>query len=427
MKLSINLKLLSLYIFTFILIYFPNLSYYIKINGIIIYIIFLSLYLIKNLLSKNTKFMNFFKDKTVFTFIILNILYTIYYAIRTSIAGTNIFDLYNLRIIQNMFPILILMGVIIIYCELDKLKFDKFKKYKFIINIATFQGFLCLLMIIFPSFRQVAYNIFYQGSSKINIYISASRLYGICDGNYTYAFQILHSILGLFSLCIAYFFKKPKLYINTLLIISVSILNGRTGILIFLFGFVLLLLYILISEKKIFKFLKYSFFIFLAISLTFIFIQKFLPSTAKIFEHAINDVLNFNNNSYNDTNETYQLISGIKLPNTFFNIIFGAGYRIYGGAGEKFGNYQTSDIGFVNDIFMVGIFSLLFLYNSYFIFMRKIFKSKDSVKFNKVFMFLLFVSIIFANFKGELFRSQMLISSLLIILLFIYKEVCNND
>ena len=86
-----------------------------------------------------------------------------------------------------------LIGVCIIYNELDEMNYNKKGKYKFVINVALIQSFIAINMVIIPEFRSIAYNIFYNGSNEINTYISASRLYGICDGDYTYSFQILHS------------------------------------------------------------------------------------------------------------------------------------------------------------------------------------------------------------------------------------------
>lgn len=427
MKLTINFRFIFIFLFTFILMYFPNLSYYIKVDGIILFLLFLGMYILKYIISRNHDVLRHFKDKNVILFIILNILFTLYYAIRTSIAGTSLFDFYNLRIVQNLFPILILIAVIIIYYELNCLKYSKFEKFKFIINVATFQGVLCFLMIIIPSFREVAYNIFYQGSSEINIYISASRLYGICDGNYTYSFQILHSFLALFCLNFAYFYKKPKLYINVFLILLVSILNGRTGLLIFAVGFIFLLFYILFKERKLIKFIKYILLIFL-FSITVITVaNKYLPTTAKLFNHAINDVIGFKNNTIDENNETAHLFSMIRLPNSDLHKIFGAGYRIYGDAGHKFGYFESSDIGFVNDIFMCGVFSILFLYNSYLLFFKYIVRSKKNCNFEKITSLILLISILFSNFKGELFRSQMQISVVLILLYFMYSGVKKDD
>lgn len=426
MKKTINLKLILLYIYAFIVIYIPDLSYYIKVNGVVLFIIFTSVFLIKYMGLKEKDFFKIFSKKPIFIFICLNIVFALYFAIRTAIAGISLLDFYNLRIFQNLIPIFCLVGVCIVYYELDKMKFLKKDKYKFIINVALIQGIIAISMIFIPAFRNVAYNIFYKQSTDINIYISASRLYGICDGNYTYSFQILHSILALFTFYFAYFYKEKKYYLYAVIIFLVTVLNGRTGIIIFLIGLVLLLVYIIIKEQKILKAVQIVIATLTLGIIAYMIIIKFLPNTTTLIMHAINDVISFANEN-DDTTEVYALVNGIFLPPGIVNKIFGTGYRVYAKYGYNFGFNQSSDIGFVNDFFMGGIFYIILVYYSYLQLIFIIRRDKTENDFEKIMAVTVLISVIISNIKGEVFRSQMQIATILFLLIFmLFKEKKNE-
>lgn len=424
MKRNINLKLLVLYLYAFILLYIPDFSYYINVDGVFLYSILTILFLAKNALL-DKKFFQIFKKKPIFMFILFNILFTLYYMVRTSIAGVSIIDFYNLRILQNMIPSIVLIGVCIIYYELEKMNFNKRKKYKFIINLAIIQSLISLSMVLIPSFRVVAYNIFYKGSSDINIYISSSRLYGICDGNYTYGFQILTSFLAVFSFIFAYFYKEKKYYIFSLFILVTTILNGRFGIIIYGVSIALFIIYIIISEKKLITALKVSFIIFMLIGILWNVLVNYVPNTANLVVHAIEDITSFIHEKDSST-EVGMLMNSVQLPKGL-DVIFGSGYRIYGGAGIPFGHSESTDIGFINDIFMAGIFSVILLYGTFSKMIFSIRKNKNNTKFERVMAMLLIVAMCMSNIKGELFRSHLQIAGIVLLLVFMLLGDNKND
>lgn len=413
-----NIKLIILYLYAFLLVYLPDFSHYIKLNGMALYLIFTAIFIAKYLIKKDKMFFSLFRKKPIFFFIILNVLFTVYYMIRTIIAGTSITDFYNLRIIQNLYPILIVIGVCIVYHELDMLKFDKKRKYKFIINLALIQSVVAISMIIIPPLRNIAYNMFYKGSSDINIYISASRLYGFCNGDYTYSLQILSAFFAIFSFIYAYYFKEKKYYIYSFIIFLVTILNGRTGIIIYGIAIILFIIYLIIKKHKILKVIKIILITTVSVGLLYLIIINLIPSTATILKHAYNDITSYV--MENDTKtETASLVNAVHMPLETSNRIFGAGYRIYGRMGVEYGFLRGSDIGFVNDLFMAGIFSILFLYTSYINIIAKINKKST---FERIISCLLIISIIISNIKGEFFRSQTQMAAIIILIVYMLLE-----
>ena len=417
---KINLKKIILYLFSFYLLYLPDFTYLIGVNGFVILSIFITLFLLKYLLTKNKKYFSLYKKKSIFLFIVFTVISSLYYMIRTSIAGVSIYDINNLRIIQNIIPIFYLIGCITIYFELDNLNYSKQQKYKFIINVATIQGIIALAMLLIPSLKNIAINIFYQ-SSEFNKYIFQSRLYGICNGDYTYSLQIVHSILALFCLVYMYYYKDKKSLISLIIILMVTFLNGRFGLIIFSVGFIVFILYILLKSMNPTKVVNIIFISTVIFATGYYIVLNYIPNVYKLVEHAILDISSFLSTGDSST-EMYDLVSSFRIPHGLY-LIVGMGYRVFGGAGKMFNyNEKSADIGFVNDLYMGGLIYSFLLYAGYIYMLRKIISFSKKFSFERIMCNILLVSIILANIKGEVFRSQMIITLLLILLVFMLFE-----
>ena len=414
MGMKINVKLLILYLYAFILMYLPDFSYAIKINNFILLAFATGIYIVKYLLKKDKTYFSYLKRKPIFVFIVLDILATCYYAIRTLIAGTDITDFYNMRIMQNLMPILYMLGALIIYKELNDIGYTKEQKYKFIINVILIQSFIAISMIFLESLRNIALNIFYS-NHEFNEYITQSRLYGICDGDYTYGFQILHGIFALFILMYAYFYKKKRYILYSIITLMVTFLNGRFGIIIFFIGILSFILYLLIKKMDIIKVLKILSFTIITGALMVLIIYEFLPNTFILIEHAYNDVISFVNEEDTANNETASLVSMIFFP-TGLSIIFGCGFRIFGYKGKEYGFNETSDVGFVNDAFMGGVVYMILLYSGYFYLIAYIKKFFKKFCFERTVTNLFIICIFLANIKGEVFRSHLLMTNIILLL-----------
>lgn len=413
MKKNIKLRLLIVYVYAFVLMYSPNLSYLVKIDNFMMFGGVTALYICIYMIRRDKKYFSYFKKKPIFIFIVLNIFATFYYAVRTVIAGTNITDFYNMRIMQNLMPIVYLVGAIIVYYELTSIGFNRKEIYKFIINVVLIQSLISIAMIFIDSFRNIAYNIFYT-NHEFNEYITKSRLYGICDGDYTYGFQILHSVLALFILMYAYFYKEKRYVLYSLLALLVTFLNGRFGIIIFAVGLLYFIIYLFIKSMNVIKIIKILLVSIIIGTLLLLIIYTVLPNTFILIEHAYNDITSFLNEE-NEISETASLVSMIFFP-TGLSFIFGCGFRIFGYKGEEYGFDRTSDVGFVNDAFMGGIIYMSLIYYGYYYIIRRIKSFFKGFCFERTMCNLLILSVILANIKGEVFRSQLLIANVITLL-----------
>ncbi len=413
---KIDIGIIITYIYAFILLYSPNFNYLIGINNYILLGISTLIMFIYSISRKNN-IISMLKNKTVVLFVVLIIFATAYYMIRTLISGTDIMDFSNLRIVQNLMPILYLFGAVLVYDRLNTSR--KTNVYRFIINIALIQTIICILMLFISDFRQIAYNIFFS-NHEFNQYISASRLFGICDGDYTYSFQIMQSIIAAFSFIYAYFSKERKYYLFSFIILLSTLLNGRWGIVIYLITISLFMLYLIFIKHKVFTAIKVVSMILIIGLLGYYFIINYMPNTVVLVEHAANDITSFLSNTSTNT-ETGRLLEMIIIPEGK-GIIIGNGYRIFGGKGIPYGFYQSSDIGFVNDMFMGGLIFMTIIYGSYLLFYFKIKKNSKNNSFERVISVFIIICYILANIKGEVFRSTMLTSLLILLLVFALFE-----
>ena len=419
MKIKLNLKLFLLYLYAFVLVYHPNLEYLIKIDDFILLGGFTAIYILWHALKRDRKFFSMFKSKIFIVFAFFNVVATAYFSVRTMLAGTSFFDIEGLRIIHGLMPIFYLFSIMTINYELDSMNYTRKQKYVFIINLALIQSIIALAMYFYNPLKSIAISIYYKGGQSTNFYVTQNRLHGLCNGDYTYSLQILHSIFSLFSLCYAYFYKEKKYYLYSILILSVTALNGRSGLLIFAVGILLFTFFTMIKKLHLIKFLRFLVITsFLGVGIIY-FIYKFSPNTFSLIEHAFVDISLFL--SGDTGTETSHFMSMFIWP-TGLNLLFGAGFRVFGNRGFKYNYFKNSDVGFVNEIFMGGIIYIIFIYSGYMYILNKskISQKKNSLEY--VFLNILLVSVFLANFKGEVFRSALLVTVLLIFPILFYKN-----
>lgn len=406
-----NIRKLFLYFFIFIFIYQPVIYGMGKTSNFIIFAIFLCIYLFLYILSRNKSFFKLFSKKVIVLYVLITITSAIYFTCRTIIAGTSITDFSSIRIIHGLMPIAYLTGALIINYEMNQLKLENKDKFKMILNVAVFQGIIALAMFVFPSLKDIALDIYKYTSGKNNYFVTSYRIYGICNGDYTYALQIIHGILAAMSIVFAYYYKDKKYYLLSMIILSVTFLNGRFGILIFIIEIIFFIFTILFANKKNNGRFRTIIMILLIFSVMYYVISNFMPNVVVIFKHAINDVFSYNEGQTNT--ETGRLVEMHIFPK---NILFGEGYRIFGKAGEKYGESRSSDVGYTNDLFMGGIIYSFLLYYSVIILIKEILKQNEKNSFQNKYIKIFTIGLILANVKGEIFRSVTIQTFMILIL-----------
>ena len=400
------MKKILLYIFTFYIIYTPNIT---ALTGISILGIELNKYTVITVggifialyyMAIRVKCKKKINLKTIIPLVLGIILSSIYYIIR--VIPKEEITVESTRIVQNNFIILQILYIIII---LDILKFWKYSKedmVKFILNVAMIQSIIGILMLIIPSFRQIAINLCFNGLNE-NKYIIATRIYGISD-DYTFGTQIFHAFLATIAVLYGIYVNK-KYYIYVPFLLLISLLNGRTGTLIFIINLIIIITTLIFTGKINKKILKY---IVLGIVLLIIILQLIriaIPKTYNFINSMITDTINLITGEKLTGN--YQALFGYMLywPEGIYFLI-GEGNRVYANS-----NYVHSDIGYVNDMFMGGIIYITILYGTIIKFLMKKneAETKNQKDLNMLVSIISVVTLLIANYKGEAMKGRNII------------------
>lgn len=344
------------------------------------------------LIFSNIKINDVFQKSGVLKLIVAIFLASVYVGFRAAFSGNDTRLFQNLQIIVQIFyffEILLLMYY--------KIGYSKFEIMVTFLNVVFIQGIIAVLMLIIPALHNVAIYLNYVGSVG-NHFITAKRIYGV-SGEYTFTTPILNGIFGVIAVFLS--IKKSKVYLTYVpIILMLVLLNGRTGLIVFGIGSVIVILkntrrfihivgLLLISSVGV-----YCVFYFLSIFSpdTYVWILSFFSDTSNLFQ--------------GQTTGNYSHL-GMKFPEK--NILFGYGFRIYDLNSIVTGITnitinQSSDIGYANDLFLGGIIYLILLYIPIFYFVL------SSAKRSKIFQqtglpLVLVLTLIIADYKGETMRN----------------------
>jgi hypothetical protein len=349
------------------------------------------------LYSKRKKYDIFKVNKYIFKLYLGIILASIYFAI---IAVLNSKDP---RILQNIFVLVQITHIIIIIDLMRNNNYNEDEMLGVLLKLAMFQSIIAILMIIFPSFKEIALNLYYLGG-KENRFISRMRIFGI-SGDYTFFTPIYHGILATVSFYYSIFKKRSYLiYLPFLLLII--FLNGRFGLAIFFVGILFLLFTYILKGQMHIKFLHYTLILTIIVIIIVFLISFISPYTYNWLKNGFFDIINLIFN--NEMSGNVKLLFGdmIFFPEGW-DFIFGKGFRVYGEYGTKILSMQ-SDIGYINDIFMGGIIYIILLYGTIYNFILSQFRYKNMYLFNvyNLIYFFLIIALILSNYKGEVMRGR---------------------
>lgn len=410
-----NLSIAFLFLLTFFIIYNPEVSIFISIRSQ--YLVFLAALLISigaMIKAVNVGYLNINKQLLIFCMTIM--VASLYFAFRAGVSG------YPNRLLQNNFIIVQIIVAVYIVNRLAKIGFTRENVLNFIFGVAMLQSFFCILMILIPSFREVALKLYYVGREE-NVFISAIRIYGI-SGDYTFFTPVFHGFLAALA-CILAVLKNYKYLFYVPFLLLAILLNGRIGLVVFVFGTLVGFVMIMFLKsnhipKLIMYFFLFSFLLVICLNI----IKVAAPSTYTWIEGGINDTINL---VFNDqkTGNYAALSTSVNFPEGL-GFIFGEGIRVYGGNALMYG-FPSSDIGYVNDMFMGGLIYCAIQYSAIVAYCLKYPKeilTKDERLLNQVVAMVSVVTLLIANYKGEVMRSGI---ALLIVVIVKYILIKNFE
>lgn len=264
---------------------------------------------------------------------------------------------------------------------------------RFIINVGSIQVAFVLLSLINGSFRDWVIS-----TSRLSNLeeISSSlgvRTFGLANG-YTSTLPMLMGILAIISI---YMFAnnlslKAKLFylLITLGFITGIVLNARIGIVPLLVFIIIAPLYFLYN-KKLLSFVSISITAFILIPFLFL---HFNILNSEFFIRFNEGIIEFQNLLSGRKSGTFLALERMWFfPEDIITLLFGSGENIFGG------KYKSSDIAFIQDIYMYGLIPtiFLFLYLSYFYYPLI---TELKAKFGLSFIIILSISLVSFYFKG---------------------------
>lgn len=325
------------------------------------------------------------------------------------------------RVLQNSFIFVQIGHIILLNFFLNKIGYDSYNKMYFLIKLAFLQGIISIFMLMIPEFKELANNLYFLNREE-NLFISSSRIYGI-SGDYTFFTPIYNTIIALIA-TVDYLIKSKKtIYFIPFILLTVS-LNSRFGIFMYILIVMVLISYYFFKLYRIKRLIKNLIFIPILATFVILVIYFYSNETFAFFLSGINVVEELIFNRQLERHLYYLFDSMLFFPR-IENIFFGLGHRVFGKTGLFYG-YPSSDIGYVNDIFLGGIVYFILIIFVLARYLSNIIGNNmiDSSYRMSIFIVLV-MSFILANYKGEIFRGGSVITGIYLITLFFIDNLNN--
>lgn len=411
-----NIWVFLIYLYGFFIIYSPRVSdLYLGIPIEYVTTFILGLLIFPYILFKFPRFKRVYLNKKLVFLYFGIFLSSCYFAFIASLTGNEI------RILQNNFILVQIIHAIIIIDVLKMLGYTKDGMIKFLLNLALIQGIICIIMVIIPEFKNIALNLYYLGREE-NIFISRMRIYGI-SGDYTFFTPIYHGLLAAVAAIYAVL-KSNKYLIYIPFILIAIILNGRFGLGVFIVGTFVGYLWLFMKRKQRLKIIQYTATFFIVLGIAIYLLKIINPYTYAWIQSGFESTVNLIMHGELEDNYKYLAGSHAYLPDGV-SLIVGEGHRVYAEHGTSRG-YNSSDIGYVNDLFMGGIIYIIILYGSVFIFVLNKFNRKVNndadYYINKILPIILIITLILSNYKGETMRGGLILFASIFIKLALSHE-----
>ena len=292
---------------------------------------------------------------------------------------------------------------------------------KSLIYAALIQVVITSCMIFIPEFRDIILKILYFNTKDElcqNLWHVQRRYYSFSH-NVLDTFGYGTGILAVIPLFYGVITNKYKFFLLSPVLLIVPLFNSRTGLIIYFIGVICILPFIFfqLTPKKLLKASIIFIILLIIVSKIYCHLINSFPTTMTWVQSGINDTIGFfKGENGNDSVSVIMSSSKFKLPDSIL-VIIGTGHNVYNASG-----YAHSDVGYVNDIWLVGLFGIFILYFPLTILFIRAFRKTKYISI-KVLILFLSTSFFLANIKTIVFNYNVGTSIVLLIILFIiYKN-----
>lgn len=262
---------------------------------------------------------------------------------------------------------------------------------------ALIEAGLVLFSFVFDDFHNLLLILLRRfGDSSLyeNTWYILIRSYGFA-GTLVDTFGFGMGLLAGISLIYGVLYKKIYTFFSLIIAIAGTI-DSRTTLVIYAISIVLVLSYGVLKVKR--KLLLYSLIgfavMFILIRLMLQFLENINYATYIWVQDAWHEIrLLFESGESTGTFKVLFSDGFWQFPG-FFQFLFGSGHSLYSAEG-----YAHSDVGYINDLWFVGIFGVFFLYGNLFQLVRKCYISFSNILI-KLYCIFFVLSFLIFNVKG---------------------------
>lgn len=309
----------------------------------------------------------------------------------------------------------------------------KCKEYKFKIEDIIFSFVLCgllefviaLVAFLIPVVHKVLIDTMYyftRNDILLRPDLVKRRFYG-------YANDMLDSfgygvgLMAVLPVILSFRTQKIRYLFFTPCLLFLTFINARTGLFIFAIGFLCVIpMFFMMSKKSQFKFaitfLGLILLLGLLLGLVYIFNRTAFTSSLTDILSIFKFIFKGERRAHGyDTASVLFDPSGWYLPANWVSLLFGTGHTVFSVSG-----FQNSDVGYINDLWLVGIIGTVILYSTFILLFYKVWKcSKDFL--NKTVSLMLLTSLMLFQIKGRAIMANTgLLLTLTLTMAFIYLE-----
>ncbi|OUN88059.1 hypothetical protein [Gemmiger sp. An50] len=306
----------------------------------------------------------------------------------------------EIRFFQHFYVIIEILSIYLLYTYIAKYYDDSGRVCLDVLKtVVVLEAIFVLLMFLLPAFKQFGVNLYYaENSAEINYYVVSKRIYGIF-GDYTFKCQVFNGMLSFFFLFCSYLKKESGLLIYSVLSLFISVVNGRTGLLILIVITIEFLgLQLIMNKGQLTKVIKIAVLGIAGSVVVLLLVRKFNPDT---YEFVINMFNAFLGLETNGDNNLVVLKESMSFP-TGLGLILGEGVTIYTGV-------NRTDIGYCNDVYLVGVIVTAIEYIS----VIALLKVRSRLPEAKIYNICMTTGLLVTNIKGVCMRSGTIIVGLL--------------
>lgn len=277
----------------------------------------------------------------------------------------------------------------------------------FLLKVAFVAAVISILCLLFPQINQVVRSI--QITDELDAIKDGTvdyRCYGLAT-NLTSAYGAVQGVLA--SIALLKFDKNRPIYgVYFLFLMAAAAINARTGLLpiIIAVGYKVLSSF----KRRPFKTAIYIVAILGVFSYFLAYVASLVPETFEFIAAFFNAIISFVLYGDTDGGAWFNMLETfIRFPDTLRGLIFGEGHTIL-----EVGRFESSDIGFINQIFLGGlIFTLVLLYYEI-----RLYGKMWKVSHKDFIYMLLFMTAVLMNIKGMNFYISNSFTRLIMLLYF---------